>query len=119
MAIKRLVPTFWTDQLKETVDFYTNVLGFDCESMDLDYGWANLNRDKVNVMFALPNDHVNFEQPSFTGSIYLHADDVESEWLRLQDKAEICYPLEKFDYGMWEFAVYDNNGYMIQFGQEI
>ena len=26
---------------------------------------------------------------------------------------------EDFEHGMREFAIYDNNGYMLQFGQEI
>lgn len=119
MALEKLVPTLWTNQLKETVDFYTSKLGFKCESLDLEYGWANLSRDSVNIMLALPTDHVGFEKANFTGSIYLFLEDVQSEWQRLKDTVEIAYPLEKFDYGMWEFAVFDNNGYMIQFGQEI
>ncbi|MFN5228579.1 MAG: hypothetical protein ACK5Q3_18600 [Planctomycetota bacterium] len=27
--------------------------------------------------------------------------------------------LEDFDYGMREFAIYDNNGYLLQFGQSL
>ena len=30
----------------------------------------------------------------------------------------VVYPMETFGYGMREFAVYDNNGYLLQFGQE-
>lgn len=109
----------WTNQLEQTIDFYTTLLNFECEANDPEHGWASLKRDAVSIMFALPTDHVNFEKPAFTGSIYLYTDDVEAEWSRLKNKVKICYPLEKFDYGMWEFAIYDNNGYMIQFGQEI
>lgn len=86
--------------------------------MDQDNGWASVKGDEIRIMFALPTDHVNFERPVFTGSIYLYTDDMESLWIKLKDKVQIRYPLEKFDYGMWEFAIYDNNGYMIQFGQE-
>jgi len=38
--------------------------------------------------------------------------------VRLKDKVRVCYPLENFEYGMREFAIYDNNGYLLQFGQE-
>jgi len=31
----------------------------------------------------------------------------------------IVYPIENFYYGMREFAIRDNNGYILQFGQEI
>jgi hypothetical protein len=29
---------------------------------------------------------------------------------------EAYYTIENFEYGMREFAIYDNNGYMLQFG---
>lgn len=53
-----LRPILWTNQLNETVQFYTNILGFTCHEK---------------------ND----------------------------------------DWGMREFAIYDNNGYLLQFGQEV
>jgi hypothetical protein len=30
-----------------------------------------------------------------------------------------AYPLKDFDYGMREFTIRDNNGYILQFGPEI
>jgi hypothetical protein len=33
--------------------------------------------------------------------------------------ARICYLIETFEYGTREFAIYDNNGYVLQFGQEL
>lgn len=46
-------------------------------------------------------------------------DDVEDAWQRLKDAAHVCYPIDDFDWGMREFGIYDNNGYLLQFGQEI
>jgi uncharacterized glyoxalase superfamily protein PhnB len=40
-------------------------------------------------------------------------------WNKLKDKATVCYGIEDTVYGMREFAVCDNNGYLLQFGQEI
>ena len=37
----------------------------------------------------------------------------------LKTKAKICYEIETFDWDMREFAVYDNNGYILQFGQPV
>jgi len=53
---------------------------------------------------------------AFTGSLYVKTDDVEGLWQRLETRARICYPMEDFEYGMREFAIYDNNGYVLQFG---
>jgi uncharacterized glyoxalase superfamily protein PhnB len=57
--------------------------------------------------------------PLFTGSLYFRTDDVDGLWQRLKDKARICYPIDNFEYGMREFAIYDNNGYLLQFGQPL
>ena len=54
----------------------------------------------------------------FTGSLYINPDDVDALWEQVKDKARVCYPIETFDYGMREFAIYDNNGYLLQFGHE-
>ena len=38
---------------------------------------------------------------------------------KVKDKLNICGGVEKFEDGIREFAIYDNNGYLLQFGQEI
>ena len=116
--LKEIRPMFWTKQLKETIEFYTKVLGFTCGAQSDDWGWAAVHRDDIEVMFAIPNEHTPFVIPVFSGSIYINVEDVESLWLEYKDKCKICYPIETFEYGMREFAIYDNNGYLLQFGQE-
>jgi hypothetical protein len=69
------------------------------------------------MMLARPNEHVLFDKIGFTGSFCFNTDDVEAMWVK--DKASVCYGIENFDWGMREFAIYDNNGYMLQFGQGI
>ncbi len=70
-------------------------------------------------MLAGPDLHARDTAPAFTGSLYLKIDDVDALWERLKDRVRICYPIESFDYGMREFAIYDNNGYVLQFGQPL
>ncbi|MBI3451195.1 MAG: VOC family protein [Acidobacteria bacterium] len=105
--------------MKDALDFYTRVLGFRCEASSEEWGWACVKRDQVTLMIALPKPREPFDRPAFTGSLYLRTDDVEGAWRDLKDKARVCYPIEDFGYGMREFAIYDNNGYLLQFGQEI
>lgn len=119
MKLHQLTPMLLTKELKGTVEFYTSILGFECKGMSEEWGWASVSRDEVSVMFALPNEHEPFEQPRFTGSLYIKCDEVDALWEQLKDKAKLCYPIENFEYGMREFAVYDNNGYLLQFGQEL
>jgi uncharacterized glyoxalase superfamily protein PhnB len=82
-------------------------------------GWAALCRDNVELMISLPNTHEPFEKPTLTGSIYFNTTDVDALWKQIKDKVSVVYPIENFFYGMREFAIRDNNGYLLQFGQEI
>ena len=119
MKITELRPMLWTENLQETIDFYTEILGFTCGETNEDWGWATLWTGDTAIMLARPNRHTPFEKPVFTGSLYFTTDDVEAYWTQLKDKANVAYGIENFEYGMREFAVYDNNGYLLQFGQEI
>lgn len=117
--LNSLTPMLETKDVKATVDFYTQILGFSCDSFSEEWGWASVSKDKINLMFSFPNTHRNFSEPVMSGSLYLNTGNVDSLWNELKDKCKVCYPIENFEYGMREFAVYDNNGYLIQFGQEI
>jgi uncharacterized glyoxalase superfamily protein PhnB len=115
MKFERLIPMMRTWQMEQSIKFYTEVLGFRRESaME---GWALLVRDGAAVMFSAPNQHEGDVAPAFTGSLYIETDEVDALWVSVKDRARVCYPPEDFDYGMREFAIYDNNGYLVQFGQ--
>ena len=108
-----------TWDLSGTIEFYRRVLGFECESHEPDRGWASLSYGTIKVMFSSPNEHEGDVAPAFTGSLYFRISDVDSLWSSLNHKARVCYPLETFPYGMREFAIYDNNGYLLQFGEPV
>jgi uncharacterized glyoxalase superfamily protein PhnB len=103
--------------MDDTVRFYCDVLGFSCTNrME---GWAALQKEEAELMIALPNEHVPFDKPTLTGSLYFNTDDVDAVWAQVKDNTTVVYPIENFSYGMREFAIRDNNGYCLQFGQEI
>lgn len=112
-------PMIWTNELNETIDFYVNTLGFACGEYNEDWGWASLHKDEAEIMMAKPNGHTPFDKPVFTGSFYINVDNVDALWNKLKDKCKICYEIDNFDWNMREFAIYDNNGYLLQFGTEI
>lgn len=116
--LKEVRPVLYTKEFAETVAFYSTKLGFECVGGDGDSGWATMQRGEIQILLSLPNEHIPFTKPSFTGSIYLVVEDVDAFWEELKDNAQVCYPIETFDYGMREFALYDNNGYLLQFGEE-
>ena len=119
MKLNKLTPIIYTTDLQETVDFYVNTLGFTCLANEPNWGWARVQLDNADLMISKPNDHIPFDKPTFTGSFYFDTDNVDNIWNRVKDKLKVCYPIENFEYGMREFAVYDNNGYLLQFGQHI
>ncbi|ATL49945.1 bleomycin resistance family protein [Chitinophaga caeni] len=109
----------YTRELDTTILFYVETLGFTLAERNDDWGWASLYKDEVAMMLAVPNEHTVFEKAMFTGSFYFNTDDVEALWNQLKDKVKICYPIETFEWEMREFAIYDNNGYILQFGQNM
>lgn len=117
-AIK-LTPMLESRDMQATLTFYTEILNFTCNAKLDDLSWLSLSKDAVEIMFCIPNEHRNIPKPIMSGSLYIKTNEVSSLWENLKDQCEICYPLEDFDYGMREFAIYDNNGYLLQFGQDL
>jgi len=115
--LRQLTPMLRTWRMEESIAFYRDRLGFRIENAS--EGWASLSRDGVELMLSAPNPHEGDVEPAFTGSLYFLTADVGALWQQVEGKARVCYALEDFDYGMREFAVYDNNGYLLQFGQPL
>lgn len=116
MNLLSVTPMLTVLSIKDAVDFYCSTLGF--RRVASAEGWACVSLDSVEVMFALPNQHLPFSQPQMTGSLYFRSNDVAAWWEQLKDCCRVEYPLEDFEYGMREFAIRDNSGYLLQFGQE-
>ncbi|WP_370899286.1 VOC family protein [Chryseobacterium gossypii] len=112
-----LRPVLWTENLDDSIGFYMQILGFELLERNDRWQWASLKKDEVQIMLSKPNEHENLNGICFTGSFYFNVDHVDDLWEDLKTKAKICYEIETFDWGMREFAVYDNNGYILQFGQ--
>ena len=117
MNVKDLIPILWTEDFDGTLEFYQSVFGAEVDELNAATSWATLRLDLVPVMISRPNEHTPYGKIGFSGSFYFTTNNVEEWWAKLKDKARVCYGIEDFEYGMREFAVFDNNGYLIQFGQ--
>ena len=117
MTVSAVTPMLTVVSIEAAVNFYRDILGFRHETSTP--AWACMSLDGIEIMFSLPNQHIPFTKPVMTGSLYFRTDDVESLWSRLKDTCQVEYALEEFEYGMREFAIRDNSGYLLQFGQEI
>ena len=88
MKLLAIKPMLYTRQVKETVDFYTGTLGFNCVNFMDDWAWAALSRDNIEIMVAIPNAHLPFEKPEFTGSFYITTDAVDIIWNEIKGKVK-------------------------------
>jgi hypothetical protein len=63
---------------------------------------------------------MSFERVAPTGAFYCYVEDVEAWWegLRQHESVKVAYLLAFVGDGRQEFAIYDCNGYALQFGQE-
>lgn len=118
MTFTALRPILWTDNIEETIEFYTYILGFTLIERNDDWKWASLHKDDIQMMFS-QNEYEKSNGIGFTGSFYFNVDNVEELWEDLKTKTKICYEIETFEWEMREFGVYDNNGYILQFGQPV
>ena len=119
MQLKKLTPMLVTKDLMGTIAFYRDTLDFELDRFNEEWGWMHMHKGDVSLMFTLPDSCNAVEKPSFTGSFYFYTDEVDELWHKLKDSSCIYYGLENFDYGMREFAIKDNNGYVLQFGREL
>jgi uncharacterized glyoxalase superfamily protein PhnB len=114
-----LRPILWTENIEETIEFYTKILGFTLLGKNDDWQWASLKKDDVQIMLSYPNEHEKFHKIGFSGSFYFNVNNVDELWEELRTKTKVCYEIETFEWEMREFAIYDNNGYILQFGQPV
>ena len=57
MTLQALTPMLRTPDLRGTIAFYTEVLGFTCENVNDDWGWAALRSGPVEIMLSSLNAH--------------------------------------------------------------
>jgi uncharacterized glyoxalase superfamily protein PhnB len=118
MAYNTLVPTLEVENMDDTIQFYESNLDFKCIDRDTN-NWALVQKDEICIMLSARFHKDKYPKTVFTGGLYIYVDDIDVIWQILKDKVSICYPIENFEYGMREFAIYDCNGYRLQFGQEL
>jgi uncharacterized glyoxalase superfamily protein PhnB len=117
MVIQGVSVVLATENVARSVRFYVERLGFTC-TLQLE-GFARVRLGVADIMLALPNAHMPWKGPRFTGSIYLDVDNVDELWESLRTRARVVYPIETMEYGMREFGLLDDNGYQLSFAQYV
>lgn len=116
----RLVPMLRARDLRQTVRFWRDQLGFKVEaaapSPPHTPTWCLIGRDGVQVMFFCDDPHEP-DPPVMAGQLYLYVDDVLTLYDELKRRVHVLWGPEVLQHGFLEFGVQDPNGYTISFAQ--
>lgn len=138
MTFNKLTPNFEVQNIKKTIEFYENVLGFSLVmavpqtqdgieqslSNDKEYVYALVVKDKVEIMFQKTEsfkEDVKFANGQSIGasvSFYMEIDGVEEYYHKINGETPEISELKTAWYGMKEFYIKDVNGYILGFAEK-
>jgi hypothetical protein len=120
VTFRKITPVLRVNDLQETVDYYTGVLGFrPLWRSPADGGGENcmMTLGDVAILFST-GDHLG-GAPSFTGTLYIDMTGIDAYYERLKDSVTLVWPLEVMEYGQKEFGVRECNGYTLAFAESV
>ena len=129
--MERIAPQWIVDNLEDTIDFYTNKIGFSKDWVGSKF--AIVSKGNIKIMFRelqasnkkRPNRipfiesgwHTNGEE---AWDAYLWVKDVDELYRKIKNnKVQIVKEIQNSEYGNRDFEIEDNNGYILCFGSEI
>lgn len=136
--LNKLTVNLMVKDIAETLKFYTNILGFNLvmavpesqDSMDTtikdstNYVWAQIKAGSVEIMLQETKSLIS-DVPAFSNrpigasiSLYIETENVNDLYNKIKDKVDIVKTLQISWYGMNEFYIRDNNGYILCFSQQ-
>ena len=124
--LKSMSPNLMVDDVNSTLDFYVTILGFVKimtvpETGKLD--WAMVQNGAVTLMFQekknLKKEYPQLEKFEKGGGItfYISVTNLQEFFNSIKDKVNFVKEMHKTFYGATEFAIEDNNGYILTFSQ--
>ena len=136
---KKMTPNMMVEDMNRTLDFYSNILGFDFvigvpeDSQDIVTERQNtqplqfviMKSGNIELMFqtrkTLTGEIPQFEGTNIGGSstLYIEVEDIKKLYAELKDKVAVVKEMETKFYGKQEFYIRDCNGYIIGFAGDI
>lgn len=123
--MESLAPNIFVKDINATIRFY-EILGFKLMMQVPEEGdpiWAMMMCGNVTFMFQ-SFESLDTELPEISrndgGSLlfYIRIKDIRQFHDSIKDKVTILKGLEKTFYGATEFAILDNNGYVLTFAED-
>ena len=137
MKFKKLTPNMMVNDVRESVEFYINILGFTLDMVvpensktveneledGKNYVYAMVSRDEAFIMLV-KKDVFEKDLPMLKGAIigasvsfYFDVDNIHKMYTSLKDKVDVAIDLHTTWYGMQEFYIKDCNGYILGFAE--
>ena len=134
---KKLTPDLMVENVADSVVFYVTKLGFELDmavpeneesiekelSPNKKYVYAMIHNDEVFIMFMQKDVYIqdlpvlkNY-QIGASASFYIDVDNLEKFYNKIKNKVEVIKELFTTWYGMTEFYIKDNNGYILGFAE--
>lgn len=127
MEYTTLSPNMGVSDVNATVAFYTETLGFNLIMSNPDSGileWAMVSNGGATLMFQ-EMDSLKKEYPqlanrssSATLTFYIKMKNVKGLYEKLKDTEYLAQDMHQTFYGANEFAIFDNNGYILTMTEE-
>lgn len=123
---KSLSPNLMVTDVNLTLDFYVNVLGFAKIATVPDSGkldWAMVQNGALTFMFQekknIKTEYSQLEKFEQGGGLtfYINVTNVQELYESIKGKVKIAKEMHKTFYGATDFAIEDNNGYILTFSQ--
>ena len=115
MKMDRLIPMLPVKSIPASVDFYCQMLGFEVEKRNDDWGWAMLRFNECRLMV---DQSINLHAGGPRDSIlYLYPDDIVAYHQSVRSNGLAVPELEVTFYGLTEFRISDPDGNRLWIGQ--
>lgn len=115
-----ITPQFLVLDLEAACAFYVEKLGFRVAFIHGDF-YAGVERDGIAIHLKLsdtPDPGRQVKQDEEHLDVYITVEDVAALYAEYQNRGVVfAQPLETKPWGMREFVVWDNSGFILYFGQ--
>jgi predicted enzyme related to lactoylglutathione lyase len=116
-TVKRISPMLAVAYMDQTLDFYTNLLGFAVTMKSPEY--SIVERDGATIHFMPAADESVMRAVRGHTEIYIEVDDIQALWEHVDTHRGSHKVRDLFDqpYGMTEFHIGDPNDCLVFVGQ--
>jgi uncharacterized glyoxalase superfamily protein PhnB len=121
-----LSPLLAVRNVKETIEFYKDTLGFETGMVFPDENnpeYADLSKDDMVIMFILAkNMGIGSDEKLGIGvNLYMEIDgDIDEYYAELKNKSvKIVYDINDEHFGIRDFAIEDIDGYQLTFNRRL